>query len=84
MEKHYWLHRASYEGGLVILEKEKKLTIGYSDAASNDEMNMALASKNYDSFCFNKAYGVFIYNFKAYNIINDINVRFCIYFINIF
>ena len=51
MEKHYWLHRASYEGGLVILEKEKKLTIGYSDAASNDEMNTALASKNYDSFC---------------------------------
>ena len=51
MEKHYWLHRASYEGGLVILEKEKKLTIGYSDADSNDEMNMALSSKNYDSFC---------------------------------
>ena len=50
MEKHYWLHRASYEGGLNILEAENKLTIGFSDATQSKDMDKAIESKDYDLF----------------------------------
>ena len=51
MEKHYWLHRASYEGGLTILKKDKKLTIGFFDATRSEEMDKAIENKDYDLFC---------------------------------
>lgn len=51
MERQYWLHRVSYEGGLGILKSEKKLTIGYSDAACSKEIDEAIANQDYESFC---------------------------------
>ena len=46
------MHRVNYEGGLGILDKEKKLTIGYADAAASDELCAALAGDgDYGKFC---------------------------------
>ena len=51
MEKHYWLHRVSHEGGLNIFKGNKKLTIGFSIAANSNGINDAISRKDYDAFC---------------------------------
>ena len=53
-EKQYWLHRVSYEGGLEILERENRLTIGFSAVAKSVEACEAMDKRNYAEFC--KAY----------------------------
>lgn len=58
-EKRYWLHRVKHEGGLSILEKEKKLTIGFSDVRGDREASAALERKDYAVFCreYERVYG---------------------------
>ena len=51
MEMRYWQHRVKHEDGLSILKNEKKLTIGYSQAASSKKMKEAIDCKDYKLFC---------------------------------
>lgn len=53
-QMNYWLHRCKYEGGLDILEKEHRLTIGYSACANNAAMVKAIIEK--DGNAFDEAY----------------------------
>ena len=51
-QNHYWMHRVSYEDGFSIFENEKKITIGFSEAAASDELCEALTVNcDYDKFC---------------------------------
>ena len=51
---NYWLHRCKYEGGLDILDKEHRLTIGYAACANNTAMVKAITEK--DGAFFDEAY----------------------------
>ena len=50
-KKNYWLHRVSHEGGIGILEREHKLTIGFSAVASSKAARQAMEQGNYNAFC---------------------------------
>lgn len=47
---NYWLHRCKYEGGFDILDKEHKLTIGYSECAKDNRVVNAIREKNGKAF----------------------------------
>lgn len=51
---NYWMHRCRYEGGFDILDKEHRLTIGYSDCAKDAAMVKAVIEK--DGVAFDAAY----------------------------
>ena len=51
MSKKYWMHRVNHEGGLKILEVEKRMTIGFSDVAASEEARNAISRKDYGAFC---------------------------------
>ena len=46
----YWLHRCRHEGGFNFLDNEKRLTIGFSDCAVDDDMVKCIHEKNGDDF----------------------------------
>ena len=50
MEKHYWMHRVSYMGGLDILKSESKLTIGFSDVRADSAACEAIENRNKEEF----------------------------------
>lgn len=55
----YWIHRCKYQGGFEILDKENKLTIGFSDCANNEEMVNTIkrnAGKEFDDI-YKEIYG---------------------------
>ena len=47
---NYWIHRCAYEGGHEILDKEYRLTIGFSDCAKSVEMISAIERRDGRSF----------------------------------
>ena len=47
---NYWIHRCAYEGGHEILEKEHRLTIGFSACANNQKLVDAVQKKNSSDF----------------------------------
>ena len=47
---HYWMHHCSHQGGYDILETEGRLTIGFSDCASDPVMFEIVKSKNRTAF----------------------------------
>ncbi len=51
MNKKYWMHRVTHEGGLKIFADEKRLTIGFAGVAESADARDALARKDYDAFC---------------------------------
>lgn len=59
-DKNYWLHRCeNHEGGLEILDRENRLTIGFADCANEPEMVSAIQQKNDDLFnrLYEETYG---------------------------
>ena len=57
---NYWLHRCErHENGLMILDQEKHLTIGFSDCANMPEMVSAIQEKAGDIFdrLYEEVYG---------------------------
>lgn len=46
----YWIHRCKFQGGFEFFDKENRLTIGFSDCASNDEMLDAIRRKDGNRF----------------------------------
>lgn len=51
---NYWIHRCAYMGGHEILDKENRLTIGFSDCANSKEMVFAV--EKHDGKAFDKVY----------------------------
>lgn len=47
---NYWIHRCAYEGGHEILNKEHRLTIGYSDCANHSKMVEVIQKKDDANF----------------------------------
>ena len=47
---HYWLHRCKHEGGLDILDRENRLTIGFSPCASDEETVRSIREKDRELF----------------------------------
>lgn len=54
-KKNYWMHRCNHESGLVILDKEQRLTIGFSDCANHSEMLETIQNKDQNK-CFDRLY----------------------------
>jgi len=55
---NYWLHRCAYEGGLDILDREHRLTIGFSDCAAHPSMVAAIQTSDGNAFdaCYREVY----------------------------
>ena len=47
---NYWIHRCAYEGGHQILDKECRLTIGFSACADSGEMVAAIEKRDGKAF----------------------------------
>ena len=47
---HYWIHRCAYMGGHEILDKENRLTIGFSACAKHQKMVEVIQHKRDDEF----------------------------------
>lgn len=47
---NYWIHRCAHMGGHEILDKEHRLTIGFSDCANSAEMIAAVAKRDGKAF----------------------------------
>ena len=59
-DKNYWLHRCErHENGLEILDREKRLTIGFAKCAKDTEMVSVIQRKDEPSFdpLYRKIYG---------------------------
>ena len=46
----YWIHRCAYEGGHQILDKEHRLTIGFSKCAESSKMVAAIEKRDGKTF----------------------------------
>lgn len=56
---NYWIHRCAYMGGHDILDKEHRLTIGFSDCAKDPDMAAIVKARNGKKFdpAYEKVYG---------------------------